>query len=331
MTRRTIARSVPCRGVAWAIALAALCSLATSALSVAQTPGASEPTTRVLRPSDEPPLAPQVPADNAPSAPERTSPVPPLIALVLPLESPTYGRAAEAVRAGFAAAAESIGERFTLIPHGNDDVAAAFERARDAGAGVVVGPLVRDDLKALVSAGFELPWTIALNQLDDGAPLPDRVYTLALSTESDGRQLAQRARRAGAQTATLVVSDSPLQKRFANAFTAEWILQGGPPPSSYRFDRAPEVLSLLRRELSKAQPDAVLLALDAADVLLVKPFVGQRTIYTSSLVNERQSRTERNDLEGVMFVDIPWLVDPNAAVFAKLPRKSFNNVSLDRL
>ena len=52
---------------------------------------------------------------------------------------------------------------------------------------------MRDDLKALVAAGGELPWTIALNQLDEGNALPAHVYTLALAIESDGGQLARRA------------------------------------------------------------------------------------------------------------------------------------------
>ena len=58
---------------------------------------------------------------------------------------------------------------------------------------VAVGPLVRDDLKALALADADLPWTIALNQLDDATPMPPAIYTFPLTVESDGRTLAQRA------------------------------------------------------------------------------------------------------------------------------------------
>ena len=65
----------------------------------------------------------------AAGATSRTGPAGPPIALVLPLTSPDYARAAEAVRDGFLAAAEAAGAkgRVKVIPHGNDDVVAAFD------------------------------------------------------------------------------------------------------------------------------------------------------------------------------------------------------------
>ena len=62
-------------------------------------------------------------------------------------------------------------ERVRVYPHANDDVLAAIDAAREAGARVIVGPLVRDDLKALVASGRDLPVTIALNQLDEDRPI----------------------------------------------------------------------------------------------------------------------------------------------------------------
>jgi hypothetical protein len=53
------------------------------------------------------------------------------IALILPLESPTYGRAASAVKAGFVAAAARAGAsaRVQVIGHGDDGVLPAFATA----------------------------------------------------------------------------------------------------------------------------------------------------------------------------------------------------------
>ena len=48
-------------------------------------------------------------------------------------------------------------------------------------------------------------------------------------------------------------------------------------------------------------------------------------------MNERQPREVLRDLDGVLFVDIPWLVDPDAAAFAGLKRPEFPNTTLDRL
>ncbi len=317
-----------CRNTVLLRALASLMlALAPPALSFAQSPAASD-TPAITAPATQV----QVPEEPAPPPEPKPAPEPIPLALVLPLGSATYGRAAEAVRAGFVAAADATSERYTVIAHGDGDVAAAFAKARESGARVVVGPLVRDDLKTIASADGELPWTIALNQLDEGQRRCRTMSTpSALSTESDGRQLARRAHSVGAQTIAVVTSDSPLQKRFASAFTAEWILLGGGVPMALRFDRTQDVLVLLRRELTKAQPNVVLLAVDAADAMLAKPYLGQLTTYTSSQVNDRQPRQGRNDLDDIVFVDIPWLADPAAAAFVRIPRKDYPNASLERL
>ena len=250
---------------------------------------------------------------------------------MLPLDSPTYGRAADAVRAGFVAAAQAADVRYVVIAHTDGGVLAAIGKAREAGARLIVGPLLRDDLRTVAMSHVDLPWTIALNQLDDDTPLPARVYTLALAIESDGIQLARRARVDGAQTVAVVGPDSPLQKRFATAFVDEWIRRGGGPPLTLRFESAPDMLALLRREIARTPVDAVLLALDAPDAALVKPYVGTIATYTSSQVNDRQPREVLRDLDDVRFVDIPWLADPEAAVYAKLPRPDYPNAALDRL
>jgi uncharacterized protein len=266
--------------------------------------------------------APSPPVMNATGAP---------IALVLPLNSPTYGRVADAVRAGFVAAAQAAGIRYIVIAHSDGDVVAAMAKAKESGARLIVGPLLRDDLRTVAMARLDLPWMIALNQLDDDMPLPARTYTLALAIENDGLQLARRVRDDGARTVAVVGPDSALQKRFATAFIDEWIRLGGGPPVTLRFEPAPDMLALLRREIGRTPVDAVLLALDAPDAALVKPYVGTIATYTSSQANDRQPREVLRDLDDVRFVEIPWLADPDSPVYAKLPRPEYPNVALDRL
>jgi outer membrane PBP1 activator LpoA protein len=270
-------------------------------------------------------------AQTAPASTSWEAPELPAIVLVLPLESATLGRAADAVKAGFAAAAEASRLRYAVIPHADDDVLGAFARARDGGARVIVGPLARDDIKAIAAAGAPLPWTIALNQPDEATKLPDQVYTLTLSVDADARQIARRMRADGAQSVAVISDDSTLHKRMAGAFADEWILQGGGPPATYRLGRTQDMLVLLRRELARAPVDAVLLALDGADAALVRPYAGQAPTYASSLVNDRQPPAALRDLDGVRFVDIAWLTEPDAPAFAKLPHPEYPNNSLDRL
>lgn len=314
----------------------ALLVLALPALSFAQTPPASQ---LPPRPTPAPQLRPLSIVPPMPSRPIETAPVPvgvpprePITtAIVLPLGSATFGPAAEAVLAGFSAAAAKTNEKFTVIAHSDGGVKSAFDQAKELGARVVVGPLLRDDVRAIAAADDNLPWTIALNQLDESTPLPNRIYTLALSIESEGRQLARRIHMDGAQSVAVLGSDSPLQKRFANAFIGEWILLGGAPPATFQIGRSPEALTLLRRDIGRTHLDAILIAADADDVALAKPYVGQLPSYTSSQVNDRQPRDSRRDLDDVLFVDVPWLAEPGSPAFADIPRRDFPNASLDRL
>jgi outer membrane PBP1 activator LpoA protein len=263
-------------------------------------------------------------------------PAPPtstLIALILPLDEPAFQRAASAVRDGFfdAAAAAGRGGDCIVIGHARDGVAAAFGEARAKGVRVAVGPLVRDDLKTLALANADLPWTLALNQLDDGTPLPAAIYTFPLTVESDGRTLARRALAAGAHSIDVIEGDSPLMKRLATSFAAEWTGKGGEAPAAIRFDPAPDALTAMRRSLARNVPDAVLLAVNGERASLLKPFIGGIDAYASGLAFERPTTAVARDLDGVRVVEIPWLLTPDAPEFAAFKRRDFDSDSLARL
>jgi outer membrane PBP1 activator LpoA protein len=283
------------------------------------------------------PTAPEaMPPAVAEAVPENELPPPPTtdtIALVLPLQVPAYERAAAAVRDGFLDAADKAGAsaRCVVIPYGVDGVIPAFEAARAKGVAVAVGPLVRDDLKTLAISGARLPWTLALNQLDDGTRLPNAIFSFALTVESDGRMLAQLALASGLRSVDVIEGDSPLMKRFAGAFASTWTQRGGRAPSAFRFDASSESLTMLRRTLSQSAPDAVLLAVDGNRAALVKPFIGNIRALASGLVFERPLPAVARDLDGVQLIEIPWLLTPDAPQFGGLPRRDFDSASLARL
>ncbi len=303
---------------------AVVLALARPALSLAQTGAATESPRATSR---------AVPMNAVPAPPPAVVPAPGevRIALVLPLDSPAYGRAADALRSGFLAAAAAAGTKVVVFAHGDGGVQQAFTQARTAGSRVIVGPLLRDDVKWVALTTDPLPWTIALNQLDDVTPVSDHVVMLALSIESDARQIARRVATDGAQTIAIVTTDAALSKRFASAFTGEWILQGGDPPVDLHFDRPPEMLAAIRTELNKRRVDAVVLALDAREAAILKPYLGQLPVYAGSQVNDNVSTATMRDLDNVRFVEIPWLADPDARAFAGIARPGFDSLVLQRL
>ncbi len=264
------------------------------------------------------------------TAPQVTSDV---IALLLPLESAAYGPAAEAVRAGFLAAAKRAGitSRIRVIGHGDDGVLPALAVAADAGVALVVGPLTRDDLKTVIAMSPSRPRMLALNQTDDGSPLPDNAYALTLSVESDAVQIARIAHADGARTVAVVVSSGALQRRFATAFGAEWQNTGRAPPTQYPFDPNPELLGQFRRELTARPPDAVLLAIDSDDTALAKSFLPPGRVYAVSHIADALPPPMLRDLEGVRYIEIPWLAEPESLAAAGPPRTRYESPLQERL
>jgi len=253
--------------------------------------------------------------------------------LVLPLESSLYGHAAEAVRAGFLAAANATGEtaRAHVIGHADDAVLPAFAAAADSSPALIVGPLTRDDLKTVLALAPLRPRTLALNQPEDGSALPAEVYALTLSVENDAALLARRARDDGVRTLASVTSEAPLQRRFKAAFSAAWERAGGAPLREYRFDPNPEVLGLLRRELAARPPDALLLCVGASEAALTKSFLPPGPVYASSQIADGLPPQMLRDLEGVRYVEIPWLADPGDPAFVRFPRPDLGDPVLERL
>jgi hypothetical protein len=128
-----------------------------------------------------------------------------------------------------------------------------------------------------------------------------------------------------------LTDDAPLQRRFRAAFSAAWERAGGPQIRDYRFDANPEVLGLLRRELAAHPPDALLLCVGANDAALAKSFLPPGPVYASSQIADGLPPQMLRDLEGVRYVEIPWLADPTAAALARFPRANLGDPVLERL
>jgi len=67
------------------------------------------------------------------------------------------------------------------------------------------------------------------------------------------------------------------------------------------------------------------------DAAVARSFALRVPVYAISLVNQPHQSAAMADLEGVRFIDVPWLVTPDVPTLAKLPRRDTGNVLLDRL
>ena len=242
------------------------------------------------------------------------------IALILPLRSAVFGRAAEAVERGFLeAAALQPGDLPVHIYTANDEAfeaAALYRQAVSSGALAVAGPLTREGVAAL-AAEEKLPLpTLALNLLD--TPREDALYFFGLPPESEVLQLAQWAAASGMLTATVVRTDTAYSRRLAEAFSAVWQQGGGSLMPEIVYQGDPSEI----RTLSGQPGEMVFLAAEADRARLMRPYIyTDIPVYATSQVFVGNQYKLRNfDLADVRFVDMPWVLQPDHPAVMVYPR-----------
>lgn len=261
------------------------------------------------------------------------------IALVLPLNSPDFRRAAEMVRQGFLVAAGMPAERplptrVYATDADSEGTLLAYQDALRNGASVVVGPLTRDGVATLAASGLVRVPTLALNTIDArGALLPGELYFFGLGIEAEAQQLARLAFAPERARAYIVSSGSPLANRIRDAFTAAWESFGGVVAGELLpLAAGPELWPELRRQVTGG--DAVaLLAMEFDRARLIRPYIDPAVpVYATSLVNQGGGAVGSHDLSGVRFVDMPWLLAPRRPPASLYPRPDTAvGVDLERL
>lgn len=258
----------------------------------------------------------------------------PHIALLLPLASPSFGRHADAVRQGFTAASKTAGRGAPAVrvyPVNEDalNVLTIYEEALESGAQVVVGPLTRSGVAALAASSLVKVPTLALNVPESKVALPARLYLFGLGIEQEARQIAALARSEGRRNAFVVADNSALGKRMRQAFITEFARGGGMIAAELNFGADQQTLTRLREAVDLRVADMIFLALDAPQARTVRPYLGPSlAVYATSQVNPGNVSAELN---GVRFVDLPWLLQPDHAAVMVYPRAQLPNVEFERL
>jgi outer membrane PBP1 activator LpoA protein len=241
----------------------------------------------------------------------------PHIALLLPLKSGPFARAAEAVRRGaWEAHRVHAGDGLPLVVYSASDdafdIMQTYQKAAAQGAQFVIGPLTRSAVSALANSTIVSVPTLALNAPEGDVPLPSNLYVFGLQIENEARQVAALAAQQGRRRALVVSARTGLSKRLAQAFSEEWVRRGNEVSDEFAYTSDPGELGKLRDMLAVASSDMVFLALDAQQSKLMRSYLGlSMPIYASSLVNASNDALARLELNGVIFVDMPWLLLPD--------------------
>lgn len=250
---------------------------------------------------------------------------PPALALLLPLASPDFARPAEALKLGFMAAHKHSGEAlavgiFTTDASG-ESILAGYDQAVKLGARLIVGPMTRSGVSALAASKLVSVPTLGLNQPEDKTALPPQFYTFGLALETEAELVARSAFADFFKSAILVSAKGPLAQRSRDAFAEAWRQLGGTIKAAYEFGPRTD-LPALRETLATASADMIFLAGDAEQARAVRPFLNNNiAVFATSQINSGRGDPVANvDLNGIRFVEMPWLVQPDHPAVMVYPR-----------
>lgn len=266
------------------------------------------------------------------------------LAILLPQSGP-YANAARALRDGFMAAyyqqpAESRPQLDFYDSSDSADTWPLYRQAVDSGADMVIGPLNKAGVAQLARAGeLEIP-VLALNQVPPETSPPVRLYQFGLAPEDEARQIAERAWLDGHTRAVVFTPKDDWGERIAQAFRDRWERLGGILSEQQRYDAKENdfsgaIRALLNLDESSARrtrlqrlmgqrlefeprrredADFILLAANPLKARQIRPqfqfhHAADIPIYaTSSIYTGTPAPDQDQDLEGIKFPDIPWLL-----------------------
>lgn len=269
------------------------------------------------------------------------SPVGTRIAILLPQHG-KLADAGEAIRRGLLSAWYNASEAGAPMPallfldSSREDFTAVYHDAVKAGAGLVIGPLEKENLRALQQLPSLPVPTLALNYAEGGAN-PRGLHYFGLAGEDEGAQLAATVLAANLQNIALVFPAADWGQRVAQQ-TEQALLAGGArvqskspfTPDTDFHEMARRMLDVGSSEKRHAQVesavgeslafkprrrtdiDGVILVANTPQAVQILPAIRyyhgmEMPAFGTSHVNSQPGPTSANDLDGLHFIEMPWL------------------------
>ncbi len=267
------------------------------------------------------------------------------MALLVPLHG-SLAATGEAIRNGFLAAYYAAEKRNINMPHlkiydtTTQNINVVYQKAVQEGASLVIGPLLKDDLKQLLASGNISVPTLALNTLPDSSRANKNLFQFGLSPLDEAQQAANRAWQHGSRNAVIIASNSEWGQSIAKVFAQTWTSLGGNIVAqlsvSSSSNLAQQISELLQVNLSdqnydqlhrilrtniryvprrRNDIDVVYLATQPVDARQIVPllkyyYAGDIPVYSISQIYGGDSSKPDHDLNGVYFCDMPWVLSP---------------------
>ena len=217
-----------------------------------------------------------------------------------------------------------------------------YDEAISEGADLIIGPLKKSFVKELLEQG-ELPVdTLALNYADSLSS-NKKLYQFGLAPQDEIMAVIELAWESGLRTAAILMPESEDYQKLQNFFEQSWTRKGGRIASKVNFQdgasyaeivkrlmaidkselRSEKLLSLLPRRNMQFVPrrrndiDFIFLVADPDEGRQIKPtlafyFAENIPVYSIPSIYEGTHNPSGNsDLDGITFVDSPWMLRPN--------------------
>jgi outer membrane PBP1 activator LpoA protein len=270
------------------------------------------------------------------------------IALLLPLTG-TLADAAAAIREGILAAyndmpGDSRRPAIKTYDVGDDpeNIMEIYHQAVSEGAQFVIGPLRKDTVQTLALQQLTVP-VLALNWTVADTVANPMLFQFGLAPEDEAREVARRAWHDGHTRAIALVPEGAWGDRVYGAFREEWLQLGGRLLDMERYNadepdhgqqiraalnldssrqRHQQLVRLLGRNLEfeprrRKDVDFIFVLATPWQGRLIRPQLkfyraSKIPVYTTSHVyTGHPDDSLDSDMNGLVFCDIPWVLDPN--------------------
>lgn len=285
------------------------------------------------------------PSELEPEAEQTSSD--PTLAVLLPL-SGRYKQQGQAVRDGIIArTGEMKNLRVFFIDSEKDDIEFQRKQIQELNPVGIIGPLLKDKVAAWTEQpALDAP-QVYLNQIDDDELAQNSLTNVffALTPESEAQQAAQQINQQfpDSKSALVITADGSSGRRMVDAFTSNWKNEQADKPTVSYFSERGDMKATVERSLgltdsqqriravkiaagkiivdeqerSRQDISAIYLPGNLQQTRLLKPFIDVSIspfaepiqVYASSASHELRNRLGDSDLNGIVFSDIPWLIE----------------------
>lgn len=181
----------------------------------------------------------------------------------------------------------------------------------------IIGPLLKEHLAQVVANPPRVP-VLALNRINELTH--DSLWQFALAPEEEFEPLSQLMQQNGISTVTVLSSTDSNSKRLQTGFEKVWQAHGGKLLNSLVLsNNSPKELDNAIKQLANQTKNNNTQAFYLASPQYAQRVIGLLNFYqrnplpvfsASQAYDAEKSTLERQELEGLYFCGLPWVINP---------------------